>query len=248
MGSPYEVMGRVFDVWTKHDPPGYDRWCDFLDTWYTQTGNIRTVLDVGCGTGALMRRLRDRGYEVSGIDPSAEMLAHAEQSLGSDVVLQRVRLPSPRLIDLGIFDAVISTFDALNYLPSEAELRTSLAQIGRLIRPGGLLIFDLNTPYKFRHVFGSYHHGDDFGDLAYVWRNRPEPESRTTEFLITMFVRNGTRFERHEERHVERWHSDDEVESALQAARFELIGVYDDYTLDSAGPTTARATWVAGRV
>ena len=83
----------------------------------------------------------------------------------------------PRL-HLGMeVDAAISTLDALNYLTRTADLRETLRRVYRWLRPGGLFLFDVNTPYKLRRMDGQVYL-DETEDSYCVWRTfyAPEPE------------------------------------------------------------------------
>jgi SAM-dependent methyltransferase len=92
------------------------------------------LLDVGCGTGHHLARYRRLGFEVAGVDGSAEMLALA-RAANPGVPLQRVdlqRLPFPD----ATFDVVLS-IEVLRYLPDPA---LALREMARVLRPGGVLV------------------------------------------------------------------------------------------------------------
>ncbi|MHC4638409.1 MAG: class I SAM-dependent methyltransferase, partial [Planctomycetota bacterium] len=58
----------------------YEKECDFIEEiWNKFPGQIETVLDLGCGTGAHAVILAERGYEVTGVDRSSGMLSRARQ-------------------------------------------------------------------------------------------------------------------------------------------------------------------------
>ena len=103
----------------------------------------RRILDAGCGSGPLSAALRDRGAVVTGIDASAEMLALARRRLGDDITLHvgdlRGRLP----FDDGAFDDVIASL-VLHYLQ---DWGPTLAELRRVLRPGGRLIASVDHPF-----------------------------------------------------------------------------------------------------
>ncbi|MFD5879200.1 methyltransferase domain-containing protein [Streptomyces yangpuensis] len=109
----------------------------------------RRILDAGCGAGALTAALRDRGADVTGLDVSAAMLALARRRLGDDVALHRVdlrdRLPFPD----GEFDDVIASL-VLHYLE---DWGPTLAELRRVLRPGGRLIASVDHPFV-AYTFG----------------------------------------------------------------------------------------------
>ena len=79
-------------------------------------------------------------------------------------------------------------------------------------------------------------------------RNRYDEERHRTEFLITLFTRNGAHFERHEEHHVQRWFSTHEITDAAKDSGFELLSIHDDYSAKLADPASLRETWVLRRI
>jgi ubiquinone/menaquinone biosynthesis C-methylase UbiE len=106
-----------------------------------------SVLDVGCGTGALAQRLVDRGYKVTGVDPSEGMLevlrargpeVHAVTASGTNLPFGPDR-----------FDLVL-TVATLHHIADSQAVRRTLAEMTRVCRPSGhVLIWDHNprNPY-----------------------------------------------------------------------------------------------------
>ncbi|MCX5402686.1 class I SAM-dependent methyltransferase [Streptomyces sp. NBC_00335] len=103
----------------------------------------RRILDAGCGSGPLSAALRDRGAVVTGVDASAGMLALARRRLGEDASLHvadlRDRLPFPD----GAFDDVVASL-VLHYLE---DWGPALAELRRVLRPGGRLIASVDHPF-----------------------------------------------------------------------------------------------------
>src|SRR6516165_3847822 len=104
---------------------------------------VRTILELGCGTGNDAARLAGEGYAVTATDLSGEAIGQAKAKFGSTATFMVAdmtqRLPFP---DRG-FDAVMSNV-ALHMFP-DAVTRAVFAEVGRLIRPGGLFLFHVNA-------------------------------------------------------------------------------------------------------
>jgi len=104
---------------------------------------VRTILELGCGTGNDAARLAGAGYSVTAIDLSGEAIEQAQARFGSMVrfVLADMtqRLPFPD----GGFDAVMSNV-AMHMFP-DGVTRAVFAEVGRLVRPGGLFLFHVNA-------------------------------------------------------------------------------------------------------
>ncbi|MFI6207420.1 class I SAM-dependent methyltransferase [Streptomyces sp. NPDC051041] len=103
----------------------------------------RRVLDAGCGSGPLSAALRDRGAVVTGIDASAGMLALARRRLGGDVALHMADLRDRLPFGDGAFDDVVASL-VLHYLE---DWGPTLAEIRRVLRPGGRLIASVDHPF-----------------------------------------------------------------------------------------------------
>src|SRR5579864_2281098 len=98
----------------------------------------RTLLDVACGTGALLAEMR-RWYAVEGVDLSREMLAVARRRL-PDVTLAEADM---RTLDLGrTFDAVTCLFSSIGYVTEPAELAPTIARLAAHVGRGGVLVVD----------------------------------------------------------------------------------------------------------
>jgi SAM-dependent methyltransferase len=97
-------------------------------------GEGRRLLDVGCGTGHHLADLTQRGFEVSGVDGSAEMLDHARRlNPGRDL-----RLADVNALPFGdaSFDVVLSV-EVLRYLARPGE---AIAEMARVLKPGGFAL------------------------------------------------------------------------------------------------------------
>ncbi|MET9293316.1 class I SAM-dependent methyltransferase [Streptomyces sp. NPDC003077] len=103
----------------------------------------RRVLDVGCGAGPLLASLRERGALVTGVDSSAKMLELARRRLGDDAALYPADLAGPLPFADGAFDDVIVCL-VLHYLE---DWEAPLAELRRVLAPGGRLIVAVNHPF-----------------------------------------------------------------------------------------------------
>ncbi|WP_067126966.1 class I SAM-dependent methyltransferase [Microtetraspora malaysiensis] len=113
----------------------------------------RRILDAGCGSGPLFSVLRDRGAIVTGVDASAGMLEMARRRLGTDADLRVADLASPLPFPDDAFDDVIASL-VLHYLE---DWGPTLAELRRVLRPGGRLLISVHHPFGitlFQHMAG----------------------------------------------------------------------------------------------
>jgi len=104
----------------------------------------RRILDAGCGSGPLAAALRDRGAIVTGVDSSAGMLELARRRLGDDANLHLADLGRPLPFPDAAFDDVVASL-VLHYLEDWAA---PLAELRRVLRPGGRLIASVDHPLQ----------------------------------------------------------------------------------------------------
>jgi SAM-dependent methyltransferase len=133
--------GLYDEVYTEKD---YAAECDLLEEIFRRDAcaPVRSIVDLGCGTGGHAIPLAARGYDVVGVDRSEGMLARARSKAGHDrVTFHRGDI---RSVDLGRrFDAALMMFAVLGYQTSDADVLAALRNARRHLVPGGLLVFDV---------------------------------------------------------------------------------------------------------
>ncbi len=180
-----------------------------------------SILDLCCGTGQLAQTLIARGYRVTGLDGSEEMLRFARENApaGEFIVddARSFKLPN-------IYHAVVSTFDSLNHIMTLEELTSVFRNVYAALREGGLFLFDLNMEEGFKICW------DDFfdiveDDLVCIVRTSYRPEERIAQFNTTIFyLQEG--WQRSDLMLVQKCYSETEVQSALEVAGFIEIHAY----------------------
>ena len=148
-----------------------------LNAYYTRpaivnlAGDVagRRILDAGCGAGPISAILRDRGAAVAGFDASAKMLELARKRLGPDADLRMVDLAGPLPYGDGEFDDVIASL-VLHYLE---DWTGPLAELRRVLKPGGRLIVAVDHPFAVE-----YGHMTETGKSGY-FRTRRRTEEWT---------------------------------------------------------------------
>ncbi|MFC6092979.1 class I SAM-dependent DNA methyltransferase [Saccharothrix lopnurensis] len=241
---PYGGIAGVYDRWMAADRIPYEEWFAFTSRRFAEAGReVRSVVDICCGTGVTVRRLQEQGFGVTGVDASPEMLDIARRRAAPGTELVELVLPDERLARLGRFDAALMCFDGANYLTGEDALARTLGHIATALEPGGVVVFDLSTRLSFEAIAAMGGFGERFDDFGYTWDTRHEPGSAHYEYLVTLTDPDGREVAR--ERHQQRWFDRDEVEAALTAAGFTGVAVHDNYGEQAAGPRTRRDTWSA---
>jgi len=180
------------------------------------------LLDVCCGTGQLAQALAERGYQVTGLDGSEEMLR-----------LARVNAPAAEFL-LGdarefslppIYHGAISAYDSLNHILHLEQLTGAFRCVRAALLDGGLFVFDLNLEEGYKSRWrGSFGIAED--DHACVVRSRYQPDERLAWTDITLFFLESG-WVRSDLTLTQRCYSEAEVCAALETAGFIRIQIYD---------------------
>ena len=188
----------------------------------------RTAADLACGTGSVTALLAKRGIAVTGVDLSEEMLTVAQQKTQEltpspfFVCQDLSQLRLPRGVDLAV-----CALDSLDYITAPSDCAAAIARVYRVLNPGGLFIFDVNTPEKLRAMDGQVFLDED-EDVYCVWRGAFDPESNICSYGMDLFQRQGKLWHRSFEEHQEYAYSKQQLTEYLKAAGFTGIRVYAD--------------------
>lgn len=224
----YSSFAQVYDLFMDNVP--YEEWCGYIRELLQEYGIYDgLVLDLGCGTGKLTRLLAEAGYDMIGVDNSAEMLAIAREQ-GFEQILYL--LQDMRSFELyGTVRAVVSICDSMNYILEEEELLAVFRLVNNYLDPSGLFIFDLNTVYKYRELLGETTISENREEGSFIWDNYYDEESGINEYDLTLFIKEqGDLYRRYEEIHYQRAYELDTVSRLLREAGMELVAAYDAFT------------------
>lgn len=248
----YRALARVYD--RLNADLDYGVWADFMEACFKKYLKTRPelVLDLACGTGTMTRVLSARGYDMIGVDGSAEMLSEA-YALGNGEGKILYLCQDMRELELyGTVGAVISCLDSINYLLSEDDLTTVFSVVHNYLDPDGIFLFDVNSPYKFAEVYGNnaYVLEDETeeGAIYCGWQNEYDPESGICDFWLSLFEENREdgSYCRSDEHQRERCYSPETLRRLLEKAGFEWIGVFGDLGFGAPTETTERL-YIAAR-
>lgn len=210
----------------------------------------RTAVDLACGTGSVALILAREGLEVTGVDLSEEMLTVASQKALEQKnrpifvcqPLQELRLPK------GV-DLAVCALDSLDYILDPKDCREAIARVYKVLNPGGIFIFDVNTPEKLRAMDGQVFLDED-EDVYCVWRGEFDEASNICSYGMDLFQRQGSVWHRSFEEHREYAYTREQLTGFLKDAGFTNIRVYADRRFDEPAPGEQRIYFSArkGRI
>jgi len=226
----YKALASSYDRLTSD--VDYESIVDFYWEILNREGvKPRTAVDLACGTGSVTVLLAKRGLKVTGVDLSEEMLTQAYDKA------QRVH-PRPRFVrqslqrlylDRGV-DLAVCALDSLDYITTPDDCAQAIRRVYKCLNPGGVFLFDVNTPEKLRAMDGQVFLDED-DDVYCVWRGEFDEESQVCSYGMDLFQRQGAWWKRSFEEHREYAYTREQLTDYLKAAGFTGISVYADRRL-----------------
>ena len=229
--SAYEALAASYDRLTND--VDYRATVAFYREILAQEGlHPRTAADLACGTGSVSLLLAQQGLSVTGVDRSEEMLTIAQQKAEElenppRFVCQSLeKLVLPRGVDLAV-----CALDSLDYITDPADCAEAIRRVYRVLNPGGIFIFDVNTPEKLRAMDGQVFLDED-DDVYCVWRGEFDEETNICSYGMDLFQRQGRVWHRSFEEHREYAYSAEQLTGYLKAAGFTGIRVYGGWHME----------------
>ena len=239
-------LAPIYDALMAGIP--YDEWVDYVQALAVRHGHrMGDVLDVGCGTGTVARLLADSGCRVTGFDISENMIREAVRKNDGRSNPRFFACPMQRLDLPDRFDTAVSLFDSLNYITDPDDLREGVHRVHRHVIPGGLFIFDMNTPYALEQELFTQSDTRKSIPVRYSWKSRFNHETRLTRVEMTFqWDKDGLPMTTHEVHHQRAYEIAD-VETMLDDAGFETLEILEAYTMRKPVKRTDRVYIVARR-
>ncbi len=206
----------------------------------------KTILDLACGTGIPTIMLARRGYRLTGVDRSPEMLAALESKRG-DLPIATIRADMREFEVPEPLAAAICLYDSMNYLLTEDDLVRCFRCVRAAVMTGGLFVFDMNTIFGLAEHWGARTTAREAGDIYSIWQNSYDQETRVSTLHLTFWEKPepGKAGERFEEIHQERAYAPEEVERCLRAAGYAEVHFFQHGSFIEPGPSTTRMMVVA---
>lgn len=260
----YTGFAQVYDKFMDNVP--YDEWAEDIRKILLKYGISEGILlDLGCGTGSITRRLADNGYDMIGIDISEEMLQIAIEKKYEE---EENTLPDSKREDIlylnqdmrdfelyGTVSAVICICDSINYITKEEELLHTFTLVNNYLEAGGIFLFDMNTEYKYKEILGESVIAENREDCSFIWENYFDKKENINEYQVTIFVEaqdvkeekytQGKMYEKFSETHYQKAYSIETIKTLLEKAGMEFIGVYEAFSDNPPTETTQRICFLA---
>ena len=239
----YSVFAQYYDRLTGNVsyPARAGYFLQLLDRFGGRRG---ILLDLACGTGSLSVEFARAGLEVIGVDQSGEMLAEAQSkafSAGVEILFLCQRMQD---LDLyGTIDACVCALDSINHLTEPEQVQQAFDRVSLFLNPGGLFLFDLNTPYKHREELGQNTFVYDEEEVYCVWQNDYAEQTGIVEIQLDFFAYDAAHGA---------YYRDTECFSERAYAHAEIVrmlaGAFASDSFDAPDDKTQRVVYAARKV
>ena len=241
----YDLIAPIYDK--INGELDYAAWADFIEEnirRYNSDMKTELVLDLGCGTGRMTLELGRRGYDMTGVDLSPEMLDLARDAAEEAGLSDKMLWLLQDITDFELYGTVelaVSCLDTLNHLTDTPDLRRCLSLVHNYLVPDGLFVFDINGKGKFENIYADNSYVMEEDGSVCVWQNSYNPKTRLCDFFITLFEEDEDgRYSRYDELQTERMYTIRTMKKMLTECGFEFIGAYSDFDFGEATDASER--------
>lgn len=248
MGKQYSTLASFYD--SLNYGCDYDSLASFCASTIKENEKTPTslVLDLACGTGKLTFKLREYGYDMTGVDFSENMLSSAQDYARKNKIDDVLFLcQDMREFELyGTVDATVCTLDSINYLTKLSDVEKCFKLVHNYLIPEGVFVFDINTPYRFKEIYGKNDYILENDGALLAWQNDYNEKTKLCKFYLSIFEENrdGT-YDRYDEVQTEKCYSKKQITNLLEKSGFELISIYGSLDKNIATDTDEKWYFVA---
>ena len=245
----YDMLAPIYDEVNKDID--YSGWADFIEKIIQKHQGFEEqnlILDLGCGTGRMTLELAKRGYDMTGIDYSAEMLDIARSEAEKKKITNILWL-NQDMRDFELYGTVgvtVSCLDCMNHLTSKTDFLRCLSLVHNYLVPGGLFIFDINGKARFEKTYARNSYVMETEASVCVWQNYYNDSNGICSFYITLFSENENgSYDRYDEIQQEKMYTLRSIKNMLLKSGFEFSGAYSDFEFSEATDENERIYIVA---
>jgi SAM-dependent methyltransferase len=246
----YGKFAYLYDELMKDVP--YDKWVDLVKENVSKY-NVKGIrlLDLACGTGELSVKFASKGFDVTGVDLSEDMLMVAQgKATDKGMNMQFYQQNMAELEGLGQFDIIGIFCDSLNYLQSEQEVSDTFLRVYEHLDDNGLFIFDVHSIHKIMQIFMNQTFAINDDEISYIWHSYQGEHPNSVEHDLSFFVldQGSGKYDRYDELHFQRTFPIEVYGKWLKDAGFEVLEVTADFEAVSPQTQSERIFFICRKV
>ncbi len=235
--NPYEKLAYIYDRLMDH--VDYKNWALYILDLISRSGlTVQSIIDLSCGTGSLIPYFDGVIDKIWGCDQSKTMIIQAREKtaelsfFASDIRQMAIRDNS--------VDCALLLYDSLNYIVNVDELNNTLKEIHRIIKIGGIFIFDIVSETHCREYYTDYHESEYWNDSGYT-RHSYFDQDKGIQFNDFRIVLKGKTFV---EKHIQRVYTIDFLKKILCEHSFEIVDIFNEFSFERVNEKSGRMHFV----
>ena len=247
MDNFYDCLARHYDTMQSDMDPS--EWADYYASLIERHSDIkvRTITDLGCGTGSVDVCLARKGYKVTGIDSAEQMLTLASAKRGAAKIIWSLQDITDFELPFNT-DCFISVLDTMDHITDEKALERMFVNIAGYLNAGGVFVFDVITKKHLEKTLADNVFYQDYEDFTLLWLNSYDSDTRTNTAELTLFERQDDgRFVRYDGDLVERFYPEKFFVKAAKKAGLMHLATYDELSDTAPGKDSERIFLVFGK-
>ena len=243
MTHPYHALAFIYDQMMDH--VNYETWAIYiLKIFEYSATHVDTILDASCGTGELIRYLPNLKYKILASDLSLEML----KVLKSKNEVNKIPVFTANSSYLPLHNvsvnATLMLYDSINYHTNRNDLIGSFSEMYRILKPGGLFIFDTVTRIHCMTYFNREIEEQFWENVGYTRRSRFDSGKNIQYTEFDIFLSDKT----YQEYHMQRIYSKDELLEISEKENFEVVATFDEFSFNQANKHSERIHFVCRKL
>ncbi len=246
----YEVIAPFYDTIVPRDVKGI---CDSVEEILKGYTCKKEILDLGCGTGRFAIELAKRGYRMTGLDITDEMLEVAQRNARKEDVKVRFIKGDIRNFQLKKKIGIVWARGSIGDLLNLNDVKMAFKNVKNNLLKKGIFVFDVRNYSDFLKTYkNGYHHetrnvkkkNSVYGFNFVVKINK---ESKIAHIQGDVTVKGRKTFETHEVNHMTRSYTEKQIVTLLCDARFEILQILPGYMHEQGMKHGARIVAIAQR-
>jgi len=142
--AKYNKYSNYYDI--LYEDKNYSKEVDFVEKFIKiMSPTAKRILSLGCGTCNYEIIFAERGYDVTGLDMSRDMLEVAKKKILKEKLNGNIKLVNTNIQNFALpceFDVSIALFNVLGYQTTDRQITSVLANVHKSLKPGGIFMFD----------------------------------------------------------------------------------------------------------
>ncbi len=238
----YSHLAKIYDLMMEH--VDYRGWAAYIHRLICRWNpGAKDILELACGTGSFAVELAGLGYRMICSDRSESMIEVARKKSIQAGRQISFRVADMRAVPAGTsHDAVLCLYDSLNYLMEWAELVRLFNQVKRVLRTGGIFIFDIGTERNSLDNFDERYENDPEVKYSRLSRYVRDDRIQVNEVRMKLGRRVYT------EVHRQKIYTLDQIAQAAQSAGMVEMGRFANLTEKVGSENDERVHFVLGCV